>query len=48
MIVRVTVAVWDLRPGDVVDVDPRAKEIKRLLAAGYLVPEAKRKRVSAS
>jgi hypothetical protein len=41
MIVRVVSHYPDLRPGDVVEVDPRTKQIKRLLAAKVLEPVKK-------
>jgi hypothetical protein len=41
MIVRVTVRAMGLQPGDEVEVDPRTKRIKQLLAAGVLVPVKK-------
>jgi hypothetical protein len=41
MICRATVHVHDLHPGEVVDVDAKTKAVKRLLAAGVLVPVKK-------
>lgn len=43
VIVRVTAGYQGLRPGDVVNVDPRQKRIKQLMAGKnpILVPEKK-------
>jgi cold shock CspA family protein len=41
VIVRVTAHVHDLRPGQQVEVDAKTKAVKRLLAAGVLVPVKK-------
>lgn len=45
MLARATVSLHDLRPGDLVEVDAKDAQVKRLIAAGWLVPvKAQRKR----
>lgn len=42
MICRATVAVHDLYAGQRVEVNTRDPAVKKLIAAGYLVPERKK------
>jgi hypothetical protein len=41
MIVRVVSHYQDLHPGQIVEVDAKTKAVKRLIAAGVLVPVKK-------